>query len=274
MKFLNLLKKFQKGSSNLLLLLVGLGFIVFNLLPIVFPGSWQSDSSPLVTGIFFAIGAVMIFFGVRGLKNVTGTTLEQANYFDKVDRNAADPRLIDEIKNNDQPVEEYYFHYCGKLNQSYIMETPDREPIYEITCDKMGVLNDYIYTFKNHLTGKEFTSNVTHTVTTSYGTDNFSLVDKSYFKIDDVNIWDYIANMGYSLEPYLDPVVFSFKVRHYGIEVADIKAAGTNILPEYEGKGGLRDMALGGGMYKIHCREDDIEAAAIIAFAATRVQII
>ncbi|MBR0137572.1 MAG: hypothetical protein IJM15_04115, partial [Erysipelotrichaceae bacterium] len=258
MKFLNLIKKFEKAKTNLLILIVGIGFLAFTLLPKILP-NWTSDTSPLVDIAFAGAGIAMIVFSLLGLKNVATTSLEETNYFDKVDKNV-DPEVVERIRTSTSPVKDYYFHYCGKLNQSYVLETPEREPAYEINCDKMGMVNDYIFTFKNCLTGKEETRNVSHTITTSYGSESFSIVDKSYFKIDEKNIWEYIAEMGYSVDPYLDPVAFSFKVRHYGVEVADLKAAGTNILPAYEGKGGLRDVAMSSGLYKVSCRDEDVEA--------------
>lgn len=274
MKFLNLLKKYEKGSFHIVMILVGLGFTAFSLLPFILPGTFISDSPIYVELLFITAGIAMIFFGVRGLRDVVKTPLDKANYFDKVDTSSVDPEVIERIRSSAEPVKDYYFHFCGKLNQSYILETTDREPVYEFICDKVGLVNDYIFTFKNHLTGKEFTANVSHTVTTSYGSDNFSIVDNSYFKINDTNIWEYIADMGYSVDPYLDPVIFSFRVRHYGVEVADIKAAGTNILEQYEDKGGLRDVPMTSGLYRVSCREEDVEAVAIIAFAVSRVQII
>lgn len=274
MKFLNLIKKLQKGGFNIMLILVGLAFIIFSLLPILFPGSWSTDSSPWMTGVFIAVGAVMAFFGFRGISKVAKTSLEEENYFDKVEKKNLDPEVVRSIAESESPVNDYYFHYCGNLNQSYIMETTDRQPVYEINCDKVGLLSDFIFTFKNHLTGKEFTSKISHTITTEYGSDSFSLVDKSYFKIDGQNIWDYIGEMGYSTEPYMDPVVFSFKIRHLGVEVADLKAAGTNILPEFENTTGLRVVPMSSGLYRVTCREEDVEAVALIAFAVSRVQII
>ena len=273
MKFLNLLKKFEKGSFHLGLLLVGIGFLAFSVLPFILT-DWSSDSPLWLNVVTGVLGVGMIALAIRGLKNVATTTLEQTNYFDQVDSGSADPAVIDAIRSSTSPLKDYYFHFCGKLNQSYILETTSREPVYEINCDKVGLVNDYVFTFKNHLTGKEFTSNVSHTVTVSYGSDNFSLVDKSYFKIDGKNIWEYIAEIGYSVEPYLDPVNFSFRIRHYGIEVADLKCAGTNILEQYEGKQGLRNVAMTSGLYRVSCRDEDVEAVAIIAFAVSRVQII
>lgn len=275
MKFYNLLKKIEQGGFYIGLLLVGLAFVVINLLPIVMPGKFIDESgSPLLTYGGIAIGALAAIFAIYNLKKRMGTSLDEMNYFDKVDPSEADPEVIEKIQNSDEEQKEYYFHFCGKLNQSYILETPEREPIYEINCDKMGIVNQYVYTFTNHLTGKSFTSNVSHTTTTEYGSETFSLIDQSYFKLDNVKIWDVIAEKGYSLKPYIDKIAMSFEVSHYGVHVADIVAAGTNILKEYEGKGGLRDVAMTQGIYRVYCRESDIDAVALIAFAVSRVEII
>jgi len=275
MKFYNLLKKIEQGGFYLGLLLVGLAFVVINLLPIFLPGQFiDTTGNPLLSYGMIGIGLLAIIFAVYNLKKRMSKSLDEMNYFDKVDKSAADPEVIEQIQNSDEPQKEYYFHFCGKLNQSYILETPNRKPIYEINCDKMGIVNQYIYTFKNRLTGKSFTSKVSHTTTTEYGTENFGLIDQSYFKVDGKNIWDMIGEKGYSVEPYLDKIAFSYHVKHYGIHVADIVAAGTNILEQYEGAGGLRDVAMTQGIYRVYCRESDIDGVALIAFAVSRVEIV
>ncbi|MBR0137276.1 MAG: hypothetical protein IJM15_02595 [Erysipelotrichaceae bacterium] len=274
MKFINLIRKIQKGGYYLLMTVVGIGFLLSFILPVILPDVFVSDSSLPMGLVFAAIGIVSIFFGIKGMGNATWEIQEKTNYFDMVNEEAAGPELIREIRENPQPLKDYYFHFCGKLNQSYVLETTDREPVYEFDCDKMGMLNDYIFTFRNCLTHEETSHNVSHTVTVSYGSDDFSLVDRSYFKIDGKNIWEYIAEMGYAVEPYLDKLAWSFRIRHYSVQVADLKAAGTNILKEYEGKKGLRDVPMMEGLYRVSCRQDDIEAVAIIAFAVSRVQIV
>ena len=273
MKFLNLLKKLEKGGFYLGLSAVGLGFLVFTVLPLI-SDKWTSDSSWWVNIIFILIGIGSILFAVRGLKNVAVTSLEENNHFDMVDNAAVAPEVIEKIRTSNSPEKEYYFHYCGKLNQSYILETTEREPVFEFNCDKIALVGDYIFTFVNYMTGKQDTHEISHTLTTSYGSDNFSLVDKSYFNIDGKNIWQYISEIGYSVEPYMDPVAFSYRIRHYGVEVAVLKCAGTNILVEYEGREGLRNVAFGGGLFKVYCREEDAEAVALIAFAVTRIEIL
>lgn len=274
MKFVNVLKKIQGAFFFIGLTIVGCGFVIFNLLPIIMPDKWTDETNnPVMTIAFIVMGLAAAIFGIYNIIKVVKTTPEEANYFDKVNTAEVDPKVVEGIKNSGEPTEEYYFHFCGKLNQSYIMETPDRKPVYEMNCDKMGVINDYIYTFKSHVSGDEFTCNISHTITTSTDSGGLELVQNSYFNIDGMKIWDYIGQMGYSIEPYIDGIAFSYKVKHYGVEVAEIKAAGTNILEEYEGKGGLRDIAMMEGLYRIYCRESDVDACALIAFAVARVQI-
>ena len=273
-KFLNVIKKIQKVIFFIGLFIVGSLFFIFSLLPLI-SDEWTSDGNTLTTVIFMVLGLVVavigLIFTIRGLK----TSTDEMNYFNKVEVEEVSPEVIESIRNSQEPQDEYYFHFCGKLNQSYIMETLDRKPIFECNCDRMGVVKPYLYTFKSHITNDEWTSEITHTVTQSYGSDNgVSVVDKSYFKIDGMIIWDYIGQKGYSIEPYLDTVAWSFKVNHYGIHVADIKVAGANILEKYEGQDGLRNIPASKGLYRVYCRESDIDAVAMIAFAVSRIEVI
>ena len=274
MKIVNFIKKLQKGGFHTLGLIVGIGFVLFSVLPYLMPGTFHSDTPWFTNLIFLGAGIAAIFFSARGLKDVFTTTVEEKNYFDQVDTSKVDQSVIDQIRNNTKPLKDYYFHFCGKLNQSYILETTDRQPVFEFNCNKIGVVNDFIFTFKDHVSGSEDTHDVSHTITTSYGDESFSIIDKSYFKVDGKNIWEHISEMGYSIEPYLDTIAFSYRVNHYGVQVADIKAAGTNILEQYEDKGGLRNVPTIGGLYRVSCREDDIRAVAIICFAVSRVEIV
>ena len=150
MKFVNILKKIEGSLFFVGLTLVGLGFVVFNLLPIIMPDKFIDETNNPGMGVLFVIvGAVAATFGIINIVKILRTTPEEANYFDKVNTAEADPKVVEGIRNSLEPTEEYYFHFCGKLNQSYIMETPDRKPVFELNCDKMGVLSDYVYTFKS-----------------------------------------------------------------------------------------------------------------------------
>mgnify|MGYP007070187414 CR=1 FL=1 len=275
MKLLNIVKKLQSSLFFIGLLIVGLAFTAFTILPWILPDKFSDDSSLPVKLLFLAVGIAAVVFAVIRLHKIFTTSTDEMNYFDKVSIDEASPEMLESIRNSSEPRNDYYFYFCGKLNQSYIMETTERKTVFELNCDHIGVVDPYVYTFKSHITNTEFTSKVSHTVTTSFeSAGGFSLVDTSYFKIDGIKCWDYIAQKGYSIEPYLESVAWSFRVKHYGIYVADIVAAGSNILPQYEGKGGFRDIPTNYGLYRISCRESDVDAVALAAFIASRVQIV
>lgn len=212
---------------------------------------------------FLGIGIACVVFSI--VKIISVVKNKNINEYNQVDMSKVSTNQIEMVKNNKEETKEYYFHYTGKLNQSYIMETPDRVPIYEAKCDKMGVIKNSEFTFINHLTGKMTKHLVGHTVETSY--DDF--LTSSNAKIDNVNVWETLAKGGYSLDPHIDGMKVSFDVKRYDIDVAKIEMAGTNILKD-------KDTALGNvpgtGLFKIYCKESDIEMVFFSAFVLSKVK--
>ena len=188
---------------------------------------------------------------------------------------AVDPSAAERIRNDSSPVNNYYFHWTGKLNQSYILETPEREAVYEAICDHIGVVTQYKFTFANRMTGESHEHKVSHTVTTRYGDSSgnmsFSVVSASKFKIDGINNWDYLDKLGYSIKPKRSGIKLNFDVLHYGVPVAYLEAAGVNILKD-DSKSVLGDKLPGTGLYKVSCRESDLEGVFMACFCAARVE--
>jgi len=146
------------------------------------------------------------------------------------------------------------------------METPERQPIYEARCDKVGIVNKSIFTFINHINGKETKHFVGHTVEVSY--DDF--ITSSNAKIDGTNVWDTIAKEGYSLEPHLNGIKPYFDVLHYGIKVAKIEPAGSNILKD--GNNSKLGEIPGIGIFKIYSKQSDIDMVFFCAFVLSKVK--
>lgn len=223
------------------------------------------------------IGVLCIVFGVVNSVKAIKTKSEDMNELDRVDRTNIDPLAVEEIKNSTEETKEYYFHFTGKLNQSYVMETPNRVAIYRADCDRIGVLRPYIFSFVDCRSGKTVTSEVTHTMTKRFGGGNdsnvtsYSVVSSSSFKIDGENNWDLLAKKGYSLDMKISGIKVNFDVLHYGIKVASIEAAGTNILKD-DAKNPLGDALPGNGLYKVYCKDSDIEAVFMACFSASRVE--
>lgn len=186
-----------------------------------------------------------------------------------------DPALAEQIRNDDSPVRDYYFHWTGKLNQSYILETPERKAVMEAICDHIGVFTPYRYTFANWNTGKKEEHKVSHTVTTRYGSGSenasFSVVSASGFKIDGVNNWEYLVGLGYSVEPKREGIKLNFDVLRGGVPVAFLEAAGVNILKD-DKKSVLGEKLPGTGLFKVSCKDTDLEGVFAACFCVSRVE--
>lgn len=229
------------------------------------PDTLVINNSLLASILFIAVGVGAIILSI--IKIVTTIKKKDINEFNKVNMNNISTDEIEKVKNNDEETKEYYFHFTGKLNQSYILETLDRKPIYEAICDKVGIVSKYEFTFINHLTGKEEKHLVSHVVTSSYD----SFVNSSKFKIDDINVWDILGKEGYSLNPHFNGFKSYFDVFHYGIHVAKIELAGNKAYKD-NSSNLLGDVPIK-GMFKVYSKESDINMVFLCAFILSKVDL-
>ena len=223
------------------------------------------DNSLFVNIIFLVVGIGAIVISI--IKIVSTIKQKDINEFNKVDMSNVSATKIESVKNNKEEEKEYYFHFTGSGNQSYILETMDREPVYEARCDKIGIVSKYKFTFINHLTGKETEHLVSHVLSTSY--DNF--VTSSNFKIDDINVWDILGKEGYSLDPHFNGVKSYFDILCYGVKVAKIELAGTKAYKE-NANNLLGNMPMK-GLYKVYAKESNIEMVFLCAFILSKVDL-
>lgn len=237
------------------------------------PETISSPNSGFIPYLIFAVGAIALIASIlMGIKAVR-TRSDEYNELNRVDQTKADAAQLEAIQNSNEPTNEYFFHFCGKLNQNYIMETPQRRAVYEAACDKIGVVSDYEYTFKNHQTGASKTCKVSHTVTQSNGVGmGFSIATASNFKIDGIKNWDHLGELGYSIEPGIKGIKLNFDLYHYGVAVGHLEAAGTNIISA-DKQHFLGDALPGKGLYKVTCRPSDIEGAFFACFSAARTEL-
>ena len=223
------------------------------------------QNSSFLDVILLAVGIGCIALSIYRIVNVIKN--KDINEFNRVDMQNVSQDKIEMVKNNIEEENEYYFHFTGTANQSYILETMDREPVYEARCDKIGIVSKYKFTFINHLTKKETEHLVSHVLSESF--DNF--VTSSKFKIDDINVWDILGKEGYSLDPHLNGLKSYFDISRYGIKVAKIELAGTKAYKEGASK------ILGNvpikGMFKVYCKNSDIDMVFLCAFILSKVDL-
>ncbi len=229
------------------------------------PGEIVTNNSLMVTIIFIAVGVAAILLSIY--KIVITIKKKDINEFNRVDMSNVSSSEIEKVKSNNEEEKEYYFHFTGASNQSYILETMDREAVYEARCDKVGIVSKYKFTFINHLTGKEEEHSVSHVLTSSFD----SFVTSSNFKVDDVNVWDILGKEGYSLDPHLNGFKSYFDVARYGVKVAKIELAGTSAYKEGASKL-FGDVPIK-GMFKVYCKDSDIDIVFLCAFILSKVDL-
>lgn len=242
------------------------------------PEEIHSPSAEKLPYIFLVIGvaAMAIPVAVIVIKGKKAEIDEQviASPFEDDDL-SFDAEQVRQVDANNEPPKDFYFHFTGKLNQSYILETPEREPIYEAICDHIGVFTPYQYRFVDHRINSVEDHTVTHTKTLRYGNGsdnmNFSVVSNSTFHIDGVSIWEYLTNLGYAVKANQKGIKLNFDVLHYGVPVARLEAAGVNILND-EKKYKLGDKLTSPGLYKVSCKESDIPGVFAACFCVSRVE--
>ena len=229
------------------------------------PNEIVVDNSLIVNIIFILIGLGATGWSILSIIKVFKN--KDINEFNRVDMTNIPNEKIEMVKNNKEEEKEYYFHFTGTANQSYILETLNREPIYEARCDKMGIVSKYKFTFINHLTGKEQEHLVSHVVSSSFD----SFVTSSKFKIDDVNVWDILGKEGYSLDPHFNGLKSYFDIYRYGIKVAKIELAGTKAYKE--GASNLFGDVPIKGMFKVYVKNSDIDMVFLCAFILSKVDL-
>ncbi|GEM_PF-1890028 len=162
---------------------------------------------------------------------------------------------------------EYYFRFCGKMNQSHVMETPERTPIMEAKLLKFKLLSECDYEFINHLTGYS----KVHKIGKTMSNEHNNIKTSAWFDFDGENVWDFIHVNGISVEPevmskFMD-VRFIVKVQ--GKEIGIVRTSGTAIVPGVKANK-LTEKLVAAGLYKIYCSEENVPVLFLVAFALAR----
>lgn len=233
------------------------------------PSSVRTGDGKIASLVICIVGAAAFAYGVYSLIKGIKTSSDEFAQYDRVKE--IDEEKADEIRNNNEPKEEYVFHFTGKLNQSYVMKNKYKEPVYEANCDGLKLVSNTKYEFKNCKTGEASTKMISHTVTDSYGNGSVSTAVKSSFKIDGESCWDVLADMGYGFDFSLNGIKAHYEVRHHGVNIGYAELGGTGLMNE-KYKNNPLGKAPTNGIFKIECPESEIEAMFLICFCITKTE--
>lgn len=156
----------------------------------------------------------------------------------------------------------YFFQPDKKmLKQGFYLTDENKKVVYEAICLKNPLLGAAEFEFVNHIKNARRTYKVGKTMTMSYN-DNQSVFDtlsiKSWFKLDDKNVWNYLHDEGVRINTAISGQRFGMKyeVSFRGQPMATIETASPS------GKG----MLTTGFFYNITTEEENLDLAFLLAF--------
>lgn len=268
-------RKNMNWFSKLLLLKNHLGLTVVGLLFAVIGGktvlSGAGDGSP-VPLVFTLLGAAAAALGIVKTVKELSTPASGKRQFDRVDSRKAAEMQAQAVNNENEPMEDFVYHFTGKLNQSQVMKDSEGNVVYEAICEKMSILKDTPFLFRNRITGEESRKMVGHTRSTAVGiVSGISETVSSVFNIDSISVWDVLAQMGYGFRFSMNGIAAHYDVAHWGKNAGYAQLAGTGVMnPKY------KDNPLGqvptNGIFQIRCRRSDVPGFFLICFALSRTE--
>lgn len=224
-----------------------------------------SEKIPYITcAVGFIAAAAGVFLFIRNVKKPA----DSFNEYDKVDKAKISPALAESIRTSNETQKRYYFHFDKSIKQGYILEDADKNPVIEAKMKTINPLKPMEFEFIDHRTGLTETKMIGHTVSASIGSgQGFGTNISSYFKIDGVKNWDWLAEKGYGFEYMQNGLKPCFMVQHYGVETAYIETTGTNL--HEDDKKPLGNLPIN-GYFRIDCRESELNDIFMVAFSIAR----
>jgi len=241
------------------------------------------DRPVAMSAIFIVLGIVILIYAVfkavrderkrKALEAVShGEELPDERYAKYV----SDVRIEDVLSGfkpssaDASEYNEYFFHYCGKLSQGHIMETPDRNPVYEARLVKFSLLGNSDYDFIDYKTGRTTPHLIGKTVTTNAD----GPFPDSGFKLDNSNIFDILQSSGYSVEWHVVNALMKMEYTLYykGGRVGKMASAGTDVMPGVKSNKFTQNI-VASGMYRVYCTEENIPIMFILALAFARSEV-
>lgn len=239
------------------------------------PANVRKDDGAIVPYIVGAAGIFGIVFGAFQLIRSLRTPAKALNQYDRVDVQSIDPAKQQAILNNTESMQNYVFHFTGKLNQSFVMKDSAGKAVYEAICESVKLVGETPFTFKNHLTGKSEPRRIGHTVTSSVGYGERFILEvplSSAFTIDGKSNWDVLAEMGGAFRFSLNGIKSHFDVKRYDVPVGYCELAGTEVIkPQYAGNPLAKIPT--NGIFRIECKPADAELFFLICFCLTRTEL-
>lgn len=253
--------------TSVIFLIVGAAFAGIGVYLLIKPNGAENPNTTLDIVFIIAGAAVMVVSLLFLIHTVKEFKKRKPLSEEEVKANeqrihAGEPN-IKNVKN-----EKFFFHFGGKMNQSYFVEDQNGEKRFECVLKKYNPVaaNTYEFTDVRHNFTKTIKVGKTLTQSTEGGIIPVGEVLASSFTIDGVGCWDYLRNRGYEIKYFVLEHPFArFELHKLGKLVAKITPCNGK---DPFNEGSKNFLRMGVGLFRIEildCRLDDAVMAAFIA---------
>lgn len=237
------------------------------------PGTVQTPGGGFIVYIALVLGVIMLAVGIVQTKKSVHQSPSDLEEYNRVDLSGVSEADIERVKNDPSPMNRYYFHFAGHLNQDYELEDTAHRVVYEARMEKLELIRDTTYHFINHITHTEDVRKISHTVSVHTGGGSgqfcYRVPIKSSFKVDGVRNWDYLAERGFGFDFRMNGLRPCFDVYHNGVKVADIETSGTNLYDDEESRSFIGKLPVN-GLYRVNCKESELDNVFMTCFSIAR----
>lgn len=167
-----------------------------------------------------------------------------------------------------------FFHYAGKLNQSYAVEDKLGNIVFECKLAKFSLLGASTFDFIDSKSGLSVQHKIGKTVTSSSsgGLPVVGDITSSGFKIDGTNCWDYISDMGYSIKHMLQgKAIFRYEIMKNGEKVASVVPASVK---DPFNKESMNYLRMAKGNYRLEIVDAELKDIVMMAFVISKTDIV
>lgn len=233
------------------------------------PSIVNYGNGTLVVLIVLTAGVTALVLGALSL---TAALKKSSSEYAQYQKTVYSPEERAKVEENEETCQDYVFHFTGKMNQSFIMENEDGMPVYEAVCGGVTLVKDTDFDFRNLLTGESQSKKIGHTITSSVGSGSDASINvSSAFKIDRVNCWDVLAEMGYGFSFSLKGLKCHYEITRYGAYIGYAETAGTEVLNAKYENNPLGKIPTN-GIFRISCKPSEIEGVFLICFCLSKTE--
>ncbi len=154
----------------------------------------------------------------------------------------------------------------GTIKQGFSLEDENGLIVYEAKMTKFKLFGASPFEFKNNTNGNKEEHKVGKTVTVEQGgNDLISFMSKrSYFKYDDIKIWDYLHDKGIRIDskPSSDKIGMTYDISFEGKPFATISSSSP--------KG--KSLITTDLYYDVSCEEKNLDLVFLVAFSIAKTE--